>query len=250
VDLEQAKLQDPNLAPRLWHEPAPHHFDLHVPWWAKLLIITALTLTAIFCLDAPIARWALTARPINEGGAWHFKNDIVRELAMLEQWGQWVCSLLVILAVALIDRAGPRRALAIAIGCFLTVMATYLLQDLFGRSRPYTFGDGLWQWGGPAKGFTLGSRWGSFPSAHTTGAFALSVGLSWFYPRARALFMTLATITAIQRVLHSAHFLSDVLAGLGMSVLITRLTFQHRLAGRLIALMPPPLKTRFLKDRH
>jgi undecaprenyl-diphosphatase len=167
---------------------------------------------------------------------------------MLEQWGQWVCSMIVILAVALIDRAGPRRALAIAIGCFLTVLATYLLKDLFGRSRPYVLATGDWIWGGPAKGFTQGSRWGSFPSAHTTGAFALSVGLAWFYPRARALFMTLATITAIQRVLHSAHFLSDVLAGLGMSVLITRLTFQHRLAGRLIALLPPNLRTWFLTD--
>jgi membrane-associated phospholipid phosphatase len=199
-------------------------------------------------LDQPVTAWALANRPIDDGGAWKLKGDIRRELAMLEQWGQWVCSVLVIAAVALIDRAGPRRALAIAIGCFLTVMATYLLKDLCGRTRPDVMGGGNWVWGGPAKGFTEGSKWGSFPSAHTTGAFALSVGLAWFYPRARALFMTLATITAVQRVLHSAHFVSDVVAGLGMSVLITRATFRARLAGRVIALMPPQLREFFLKD--
>ena len=233
--------------PALWHEPAPRHFDAAVHWWIKALLVAAATIAAILWLDRPIAAWVLQARPIHENGDWHLRSDILRELAMLEQWGQWVCSIIVISAVALIDRAGRRRALAIAIGCLFTVLLTYLLKDLFGR-RPPVNGDGTWTWGGPAIGFTAGSKWGSFPSAHTTGAFALSVGLSWFYPKARALFMTLATITAVQRVLHGAHFLSDVIAGLGISVLVTRWTFQAKLAGRLIALMPLKIQNWCLKQ--
>jgi membrane-associated phospholipid phosphatase len=232
--------------PALWHEPAPRHFDAAIHWWIKAILIAAAAIAAILWLDRPIAAWVLHTHPIDDKGAWHFKNDIVRELAMLEQWGQWLCSILVITVVALIDRAGRRRALAIAIGCLFTVLLTYLLKDLFGRCRPPVNGDGSWTWGGPAHGFTGGSKWGSFPSAHTTGAFALSVGLSWFYPKARALFMTLATITAVERVLHGAHFLSDVLAGLGIAVLVTRWTFQAKLAGRLIALLPPKTQNWYL----
>jgi membrane-associated phospholipid phosphatase len=239
--------------PALWHEPAPHHFDLAFPWWLKTLLVAAAAIAAIYFLDSTIARWALTAQPINPGGAWHLRSDITRELAMLEQWGQWTCSILVILAVALIDKAGRRRALAIAIACLLTVLLTYLLKDLFGRSRPGTWHDagvplGQWLWGGPARGFTGGSKWGSFPSAHTTGAFALAAALSWFYPKARALFMTLATITAAQRVLHAAHFLSDVIAAMGLAVLVTRSALQARLPGRYIAALPPAWRDWFLHD--
>jgi membrane-associated phospholipid phosphatase len=171
---------------------------------------------------------------------------------MLEQWGQWVCSVIVIGAVALIDRAGRRRALAIPVGCLITVLLTYLLKDLIGRTRPNAAIPGVelgsWLWGGPSQGFTQGSRWGSFPSAHTTGAFALSVGLSWFYPKARGLFMGLALITAVQRVLHSAHFLSDVLAGMGIAVFVARWSLRAKLAGRLIAIAPESLRKWMLQD--
>jgi undecaprenyl-diphosphatase len=72
-------------------------------------------------------------------------------------------------------------------------------------------------------GFTMGSKYGSFPSAHTTGAFALAAGLSWFYPNARGLFVGLAVVTAGQRILHHAHYLSDVFAGIILGVGVTRM---------------------------
>ena len=57
---------------------------------------------------------------------------------MLEQFGQWTSSVLVILAVLLVGPQGRRKALAIGIGCLLTVLACYVLKDLFGRPRPDT----------------------------------------------------------------------------------------------------------------
>ncbi|HUO10299.1 MAG TPA: phosphatase PAP2 family protein [Phycisphaerae bacterium] len=235
--------------PALWHEPAPRHFDQAVAWWFKAAVIVAAVLISIRWLDYPIAHRTLATRPIPDlfdPQAKH--NDIARELMLLEQWGQWVCSALVIMAVAMLDPRGRRRALAIALGCLCTVLLTYVLKDVFGRSRPMVFHDGTWQWGGPAMGFVKGAEWGSFPSAHTTGAFALSVGLSWFYPRARGLFMGLAVMTAVQRVLHSAHFLSDVIAGMGLSVLVTRWSLRAKLAGRFIARMPAGLREWMLRD--
>jgi membrane-associated phospholipid phosphatase len=236
----------PSPLPALWHDAAPHHFDLAFPWWAKFLLLVAATLISIQWLDYPIAHWTLLTHPIPDLADANAKQgDAARELMFLEQWGQWTCSVLVILAVALIDKAGRRRALAIAIGCLVTVLITYLLKDMFGRSRPHVLDNGNWIWGGPAKGFHNGSAWGSFPSAHTTGAFALSVGLSWYYPRARGLFMSLAVITAAQRILHSFHYLSDTFAGIAMSVLITRTTLQHQFAARLVARFPKSVQAWF-----
>jgi undecaprenyl-diphosphatase len=227
----------------------PLHADARLPLWAKVVPLAVLTVAAVLWVDAPLAAWARTypfpdlARQVlatDKANAVYRGGDAGRELMFLEQWGQGVCSVAAVLAVGLLDRAGRRRALAVGLACLTTVLVTHLLKDLVGRSRPFVVSpEGFWQWGGPKMGFTKGSRWGSFPSAHTTGAFALSAALSWCYPRGRALFMGLATITAAQRVMHTAHYLSDVLAGLAIGVGVARGTLHARLAGRLIALAPP-----------
>ena len=248
---ERPKGTGTSEAPALWRTAAPEHFDTKIAWWIKAGAVALAAGAAILWLDRPIAAWALRSQPLAVRG------DMVRELMLLEQYGQWTCSMLVIVAVGMVDRAGRRKALAIALGCLLTVLLTYLLKDILGRSRPaviefdafpelvrvagYPF-TGAWTWGGPKIGFHGGSRWTSFPSAHTTGAFALSCGLAWFYPRGRGLFMLLAIITAVQRVLHGAHYLSDTIAGMGLAVLTMRWTLQAGLAGRLMACMPEKVR--------
>ncbi len=238
--------------PILWHEPAPRHFDLAVPWWLKMLAVAAATAVAFFFLDQPIAAWAKAnaeripdlMRLKSDGRTY---SDLGRELMFLEQCGQFACSVVVILAVAMLDRAGRRRALSLAIGCLVTLALTYLLKDLLGRSRPFVASkDGAWWvWLGP---WQSSSSWTSFPSAHTTAAFTLATGLSWFYPRGRALFMGLALITATQRVLHTAHYVSDVCAGMGIGVFVARVTLHAKLAGRLIALAPAGARAWWMRD--
>jgi membrane-associated phospholipid phosphatase len=55
----------------------------------------------------------------------------------------------------------------------------------------------------------------SFPSGHSTTAFALFVGLSLFIRNIplKLIFLLLACITAFSRVYLSQHFLEDILAG-------------------------------------
>jgi membrane-associated phospholipid phosphatase len=240
--------------PALWHEPAPRHFDLALVWWLKILLVVAATILALLFLDQPLAAWA-HAHPIpNMAADGKAKGgDIGRELMFLEQFGQFTCSVVVILTVAFLDPQGRRRALSLALACILTLILTHLLKDLCGRTRPFNSAvpnasDGRWEWRGWWWGFHKGSSFGSFPSAHTTAAFALASSLAWFYPRGRALFMTLALITAAQRVLHCAHYLSDVIAGLGIGVFIARFTLQTKLAGRLLALAPPRAQTWWAKQ--
>lgn len=243
--------------PELWRTTAPEHFDLRLAWWLKVGVMALLVAAALRWWDLPVAQWALQTRPIPDMANPAAKHgDIARDLMFLEQFGQWTCTILALVAVLLLDRAGRRRALAIGMACLFTVLLTYLLKDLCGRNRPYVVLPkydialplGAWVWGGPQRGFAGGSTWGSFPSAHTTGAFALAAGLSWFYPRGRGLFMALASITAAQRVLHGAHYLSDVLAGLAIGVGVTRSTLAANLPGQFIARLPEAAR-RWVMDK-
>ena len=55
----------------------------------------------------------------------------------------------------------------------------------------------------------------SFPSGHSTTAFALALSLGSFYPEILLPLLVLAANVAISRVIVGMHFLSDVLAGAG-----------------------------------
>ncbi len=245
TDHLQAK--DTREKPALWGERAPAQFDLRVAWWVKVAGMVGAILLAVVWVDGPVAKWVIDAKPLETG--WLSKGDVQREVKMLEQYGQVVCTVVVIAAVALSDKRGRRRALAIGMACLLTVLATHLLKDCFGRARPGVAQDNPWIWGGPLMGFTKGSAWGSFPSAHTSGAFALSVALSWFYPRARGLLMGLALLTAGFRVLNHGHFVSDTLFGILLSVGVARWSLQAKLAGRLIAIAPPPVRAWWMQEQ-
>lgn len=249
------------VTPALWHVRAPRHWDAPFAWWMKLLVLGVLGVVAYFFVDQPVAAWVLEKPRIPDMG---YSNaamseeelkrvrggDIGRELMMLEQYGQWVFSVLAVWAVAVLDKEGRRKALAIGLACLVTVLLCYALKDVFGRSRPGVMGpDGSWVFKGPWFGFTnSSSKWEAFPSAHTTGAFALSAGLAWFYPRGRGLFYLLAVMTAAMRVLHGAHYVSDVLLGVVLSLGTVRAVLGLNLAGRWIALMPRVFREWYLGD--
>ena len=192
-----------------------------------LLGVGIVLLAGAFFVDHPLAEWAKAHAIPDFANPDAKHNDAARELMFLEQYGQWVCSIAVLVAVAVFDRArGVPNALRIAAACLLTALVAYLIKDLAGRTRPDRMVDGLSGFLGPAYGFTHGSAVASFPSSHTTGAFALSAALAFFYPRARVFLYALATIVAAQRVLHHAHYLSDVIAGVLVAVTITRVTLR------------------------
>lgn len=214
----------------VWYHPAPQQFDLAWPRYLKFLAVLIL-LAAAFAADTPIAGW-LYQHPVV------FKSDVNLELIWAMQFGQWTCSVMVILAVAMIDPQGRRRAIALAIGCLSAVACCYLFKGLFGRTRPWVLHNGLYHFLGPAYGFGHGASYQSFPSAHTSGAFALAAGLSWFYPRGRGLFYFMGLVVAWQRVMRHAHFPSDVIAGALLAVTVVRTVLWLGWPGKLIALFP------------
>jgi membrane-associated phospholipid phosphatase len=62
--------------------------------------------------------------------------------------------------------------------------------------------------------------------------------------------MTLAVGTAVLRVLHTAHYLSDVLAGMGLGVALMRASLGYKLAGRMMLLAPERVRRWWLSDSY
>lgn len=214
----------------VWYQPAPVHFDCAWPRWSKFLFCAVLLVVALM-VDKTVAL-AAYAHPIT------FQSDINLEMIMLMQWGQWTCSVLVILAVVLLDQQGRRKAMAMAVGCLAAVAVCYLLKGFCGRARPWLLHEAVFGFFGPAYGFLRGATYQSFPSAHASGAFALAAALSWFYPKGRALFYGLALDTAFQRVIRHDHFPADVVAGAAIAVTVVRSVLWWNWPGKLIAVLP------------
>jgi undecaprenyl-diphosphatase len=66
---------------------------------------------------------------------------------------------------------------------------------------------------GPWHLFDVSSHDLSFPSGHTTTAFALAYVLTRYYPRGRPIFLLMAVCAGVGRVVVQAHYPSDVVAG-------------------------------------
>jgi len=101
------------------------------------------------------------------------------------------------------------RGVLIAELYLLSGVLTIAVKSLLGRWRPYT-GHGSFAF------FPL--TWGpndhlSFPSGHATVAFALSSVIAGMYPHRwwQIFWYALAVITAVSRMYHDQHWLSDVL---------------------------------------
>lgn len=66
----------------------------------------------------------------------------------------------------------------------------------------------------------------SFPSGHSTTAFAVALALGSFYPEIRPVLLILAANVAISRVIIGMHFVSDVLVGSGIGALLGYAAFR------------------------
>lgn len=133
------------------------------------------------------------------------------------------------------------RGLYVLASLITSGMVSLIVKTLAGRARPQLLDEvGAFAF----QGFGVGSQVTSFPSGHTTTAFALAMALSLVMPRWRRTLFSLAIAVGISRVAVGEHYPSDVLAGMcigsatayGLACLIARrgLAFRPGTA-RLIA---------------
>jgi hypothetical protein len=118
---------------------------------------------------------------------------------------------------------GRREAGSMLEAAALSSAAGFLLKKAAGRERPYATSDsGSWRAGGD-----------SFPSLHTTAAFAIGTVLAEsgddrYRLIRRVLGYGLAVGTAYARLDHDAHWLSDTVAGGGLGVATARFVMKRR----------------------
>ncbi|MFN5323167.1 MAG: phosphatase PAP2 family protein [Planctomycetota bacterium] len=73
----------------------------------------------------------------------------------------------------------------------------------------------------------------SFPSGHSAAAVALALSLALLFPRGRVVFLILATLACLQRIIFDAHWPSDVLAGAAIGVWAVAVVYRTAWADQL-----------------
>ena len=128
----------------------------------------------------------------------------------IETYGTYAIGVAAV-ALWLLSRPGGDRKWKLAAGSALASAALALIvnkviSSAWHRDRPYQTHHVAHIWG-PRKTDP------SFPSDHSSASFAIAVAVSLIDPFAGALFLILAVLIAVGRVLIGEHYPGDVLAG-------------------------------------
>lgn len=134
---------------------------------------------------------------------------------------------------------------AAAIAVVMTALLANVAQGAIGRLRPNQ-ADGDLAFAPPLSRLLVKQEV-SFPSGEAATAAAAATTLALLFPRWRALFWSLAALTAAARLVNGAHYLSDVIAGFLLGALLARVLYHEILArsdARISGRVPARLRSR------
>jgi len=166
---------------------------------------------------------ALVATGMRDAGAVAFLKDSHRPVAeILKLPGEYWFILVLAGAVAWMHPLKWQAGAFLAL-CGAVSGANALIKWSVGRTRPFKGIDPLdldfFRWG--VSGLFHQTNL-CFPSGHATLAFAAAEALRMLFPKYRAIFYVTASITAVERVLEAAHYLSDAVGGAALGIFGTR----------------------------
>jgi undecaprenyl-diphosphatase len=158
-------------------------------------------------MDASIAIWVAEHRIAA-------LNDLFIGLGTVEKLGLvWV---LAAIAIAATRGFGVLGTIALAVGVGVTTLAadsvTFLLKDIVDRPRPFE--------AHPQIHPLYAVHSSSFPAGHAATAFAGATVLTYVARRAAPVLFTVAALIGLSRVYVGDHYLTDVLAGAAIGVLV------------------------------
>ena len=193
----------------------PHAPSAVSPWqrYGKLLALGALAIAlSMIFIDAAAIR-AVAHLPV-------WMNRGFNEFTDFGLSGKFLYPLgILILLIAVIDAPwvvrGSRLVLAALVARLgflftaiaLTGIVNTILKNQIGRRRPSDLGPFTYQ------PYAWKGAFASFPSGHTTTAFAVLVAFGTLFPRLRPVLWIYAVLIGISRVVISTHYPSDVIGG-------------------------------------
>lgn len=197
------------------------------------LVACALTALSIFLWDQKIANFFANPDMFK---VWRMARDIT-DIGLGEYYigpiviGLIVVQILILLKSKIRNLLVYRYHLATAlIGFLVTGIILQAGKHILGRQRPH-----LSETNDASVFHFFSTNWDfhSFPSGHTQVLFTAAVVMSaWDHPR-RFLYLGLAGFLSLTRVMVYAHFLSDVLFGSALAIVVTTLVIRFREKKRL-----------------
>jgi undecaprenyl-diphosphatase len=121
---------------------------------------------------------------------------------------------------------GPQKFLAIGSATLASAIGIFLFRTLkhaSRRKRPCEIEPHCWSTILPPDRY-------SFPSGHSITSFAIALSVGMFYPGLQIVLLVVATLIAASRIILGMHFLSDVLAGSTIGILLGYCSFHFFVA--------------------
>lgn len=183
----------------------------------KLLLYSIIWIVAVIILsyryvDLPIANYCYQLKNSSVAHIFHYITMAGNSLPyiLLSLIGYLVCRYL------RYDETKANGFMFIFLTVTLSGIVTDILKWIMGRYRPQQFFDGnLYGF----DFFHIKAAYNSFPSGHTTTAFALAMALSFLFPRLQWLWWICAISIGLSRIVLNQHYVSDVFFGAYIGVL-------------------------------
>ena len=175
---------------------------------ALFISLTALLLIALsyFYIDQPTAQWCHT----------HLMQNDKKIFLFITQFGESTFYLIGFAVLALLFHfyfkhpLWANKSLFLFASVAVSGIAVDIVKIIAGRYRPSElFEKGLYGF----DFFHLDRALTSFPSGHTTTAFALAAAIGYLWPRYSAFVWIFALSVGISRIAITAHYPSDVIGG-------------------------------------
>jgi len=165
-------------------------------------------------------------------------GDLRRFIYLMEIFAHTLGCVLILGTLLWIDEKNRKKIWNASLFVLACGVLANLAKYIIPRSRPTVFDLEPWShlnpdrdpsepflsswdvWGIPFTQSWFDESIRSFPSGHAATAVAMALGLTYVYPKGKPLFLLMATLAALQRLVVGAHYLSDIFVSVALALMV------------------------------